>query len=197
MKYPVFRVITSLMIETEIEMKKELRLKDGSVMMIREVTTDDAAAVLEHLEAVSGETEFLTFGPGEFRLTEAEEKEIIENYLQKENYLYLVGIHDENIVATLVFSAGSRSRVRHSGEVSMAVRSGFQANGVGSLMMNMLIKWAYDTRIIKKINLRVRTDNHHAIRLYWKKGFTVEGTIHKEIVINGSYYDLHWMGLEL
>ena len=31
----------------------------------------DAAAMLEYLEAVSGESDFLTFGPGEFELTDA------------------------------------------------------------------------------------------------------------------------------
>ena len=51
--------------------------------------------------------------------------------------------------------------------------------------------------IVKKINLRVRSDNERAIQLYKHKGFIIEGTIRKEIILNGNYYDHHWMGLEL
>jgi RimJ/RimL family protein N-acetyltransferase len=50
---------------------------------------------------------------------------------------------------------------------------------------------------VKKINLRVRTDNQRAIRLYERKGFGIEGTSRKEILLDGSYFDHHWMGLEL
>jgi RimJ/RimL family protein N-acetyltransferase len=43
----------------------------------------------------------------------------------------------------------------------------------------------------------VRTDNERAIRLYEGKGFVYEGTMRKEFFVDGRYYDLHWMGLEL
>jgi RimJ/RimL family protein N-acetyltransferase len=45
--------------------------------------------------------------------------------------------------------------------------------------------------------LRVRTDNQRAILLYERKGFAKEGTIRKEILLDGKYFDHHWMGLEL
>jgi RimJ/RimL family protein N-acetyltransferase len=50
---------------------------------------------------------------------------------------------------------------------------------------------------VKKINLRVRTDNERAIVLYERNGFVIEGTIRKEIFLDGEYFDHHWMGLEL
>ncbi|MFH1927275.1 MAG: GNAT family protein [Chloroflexota bacterium] len=68
---------------------------------------------------------------------------------------------------------------------------------MGSLMLDTLIDWAKDTGIIKKINLRVRTDNQRAIQLYEGKGFVREGTIRMEMFLDGKYYDHHWMGLVL
>jgi RimJ/RimL family protein N-acetyltransferase len=61
----------------------------------------------------------------------------------------------------------------------------------------VVIEWAKSTHIIKKINCRVRTDNHTAIRLFKRKEFVNEGTIIKKIFLNGKYYDLLLMGLEL
>ena len=79
----------------------------------------------------------------------------------------------------------------------MSVRKSFWGLGIGSFMLDMLLDWARDTQIITKINLRVRTDNHRAILLYERKGFLIEGTISKELLVAGQYYDLHWMGLEV
>ena len=64
-------------------------------------------------------------------------------------------------------------------------------------MLDTLIDWARDTEIVKKINLRVRTDNQRAIALYERKGFIREGTIRKEVFLDSHYLDHHWMGLEL
>ena len=64
-------------------------------------------------------------------------------------------------------------------------------------MLDALIGWARRNGIVKKINLRVRTDNQRAIQLYERKGFENEGTIHKEMLLGNTYFDHHWMGLEL
>ena len=172
-------------------------LKNGRVLWIREVTVEDARALLDYVQAISGESDFLSFGPGEFELTEPEEVEFIRKCLAADNQLYILGLIDETIVATLTFSAGSRPRLRHSGEFGMSVRKQYWGLGIGSLMLDTLIDWARRSQIVKKINLRVRTDNQRAIRLYEGKGFVQEGTIRKAILLGGTYYDHYWMGLEL
>ncbi|NIS80655.1 MAG: GNAT family N-acetyltransferase [Anaerolineales bacterium] len=172
-------------------------LEDNRVLQIREAVVEDARAVLEYVEGVSSESDFLTFGPGEFELTEREEEEFLRKCLASDNQLFILGTIDDTIVATLNFSAGHRPRVRHSGEFGMSVRKQYWGLGIGSLMVDTFIDWARDTQIVKKINLRVRTDNHRAILLYERKGFVKEGTIHKEIFLDGKYFDHHWMGLEL
>jgi RimJ/RimL family protein N-acetyltransferase len=172
-------------------------LENGRALFIREVAVKDARALLDCVERISGESDFLSFGPGEFELTESEEEKFIRKCLASDNQLYILGSIDDTIVATLNFTRGRRPRVRHSGEFGMAVRKQYWGLGIGSLMLDTLIAWAQDTRIVKKINLRVRTDNQRAVRLYERKGFVIEGTIRKEILLDGSYFDHHWMGLEL
>lgn len=172
-------------------------LKNGHVFVIREATVNDARAVLDYVQDISGESDFLSFGPGEFEITEAEEEGVLRKYRDSDNHLYLVGLIDDTIVSTLIFSAGRRPRVRHSGELGMSVRKQYWGLGIGSLMLDTLIDWARGIRIVKKINLRVRTDNQRAIALYKRKGFAIEGTIRKEIFLHSKYFDHHWMGLEL
>jgi hypothetical protein len=53
---------------------REHRLKNGTVLVIREVAVDDARALLDYADAVSSESKFLTFGPGEFDFTEPKEQ---------------------------------------------------------------------------------------------------------------------------
>lgn len=185
-------------IETILAMEpRNYQLKNGHVLLIREAAVEDARAILDYLEGISGESDFLSFGPGEFELTETEEEDVLRKYRNSVNQLYLLGLIDNTIVATLSFSGGRRPRVRHSGEFGMSVRKRYWGLGIGSLMLDTLIDWARGTRIVKKINLRVRTDNHRAIALYKRKGFVIEGTIRREVCLDGKYFDHHWMGLEL
>jgi RimJ/RimL family protein N-acetyltransferase len=173
------------------------RLKNGQTLLIREATPGDAQAVLDHVHAISGETDFLSFGPGEFDIPLDREREILQGYHEADNQLYLVGLLENQTVSTLSFSGGHRPRVQHTGEFGFSVRKAYWGLGIGTLMLDALLDWARDTQIITKVNLRVRTDNVRAIALYLRKGFALEGTIRQAIRIDGTYYDHHWMGLEL
>jgi RimJ/RimL family protein N-acetyltransferase len=176
---------------------REFTLNGDRVLVVREAEPDDASAVLTYVEDVSGQSDFLSFGRGEFELTESEEQEFLRKFQASDNQLYILGIIDDTIVSTLNFSAGRRLRVRHTGEFGMSVQKQFWGRGIGSLMLDVLIGWAKQTHVVTKINLRVRTDNQRAIQLYERQGFVKEGTIQKELLLDGKYYDNYWMGLEL
>ncbi len=173
------------------------QLRDGRELLIREAAPEDAPAILEYIHAISGESDFLSFGPGEFELGEAEEEEALRRFRDTDNHLYLVGLVGDSIVSTLSFSAGHRPRLRHSGGFGMSVRKPYWSLGIGSCMLDTLLAWAKATQTITKIDLRVRVDNRRAIRLYESRGFVREGTLRKEILLDGQYYDLYFMGLEL
>ena len=172
-------------------------LKSGLSLLIREAEVEDARGLITHVNSVGGESDYLALGPGEFELTEHEEAEFLRACRASENQVYLLALIGNEIVGTLDFSAGRRSRVKHSGELGMSVRKAFWGLGVGSKLLDALLEWARQTRVIKKINLRVRADNHRAILLYEWKGFVREGTLRKEVFFNGTYHDLYWMGLVL
>ncbi len=169
----------------------------GRELLIREADVDDATSLLNYIAAIAGESDFLTFGPGEFVLSVDEEERILTRFRNADNQLYLVALIDGEIVGHLSFAAGARPRVRHTGAFSMSVRKRFWGMGIGSHLIDTLIDWAHSSCIIRKIDLYVRTDNERAIVLYQSKGFVIEGTITRAMLHNGTYYDHHAMGLEV
>ena len=175
---------------------KQHELADSRILEIREAKEDDARELLDFVEGISVESEYLALGPGDFELTEDQEREFIRSSLDADNCLFLVGTIDGRIVGTLGFTGGRRPRLRHCGEFGVSVRKAFWGLGVGSRLLDAFIAWARGSGVVKKINLRVRTDNHRAIALYEKKGFELEGTIRKEVVVDGKFHDHHSMGFE-
>ena len=69
--------------------------------------------------------------------------------------------------------------------------------GIGERLMRAVVGWARANPVVAKINLRVRVDNARAIRLYERVGFEVEGTIRRDLCIDGHYHDHLFMGLLL
>ena len=175
----------------------EYRTKNGDTIVIDEACSEDASGLVDYVEQISGESDFLGFGPGEFGITVEEEKGILEDYRSSENKLYLIARISDGIVGTMSFEAGSRPRMAHCGGIGMSVRQDHWRQGVGSALIDELVRRCHLAGIVKKINLRVRTDNERTIHLYKKKGFKVEGTITMDTCVNGFYYDHHLMGLQL
>ena len=101
---------------------RKYKLKIGGVLLIREVMVEDVRDVLNYVEDISSESDFLTFGRGEFELNEVEEEDFLRKYCDSDCQLYILGLIDDTVVGTLSFSAGRRPRVRHSGEFGMSVR---------------------------------------------------------------------------
>lgn len=172
-------------------------LRDGRRLTLREAEVEDASAVLNHLAAVATETDYLTFGKRELEITLEEEEDFIDSYLESSCELMLVALIDTRLVGVLTFAGSPRPRLRHTGELGLSVRKADWGQGVGGAMLDALVAWARATQVITKLNVRVRTDNDRALALHRKKGFAVEGTISRELLIGGAYFSQHLLGLEL
>jgi ribosomal protein S18 acetylase RimI-like enzyme len=78
----------------------------------------------------------------------------------------------------------------------MSVLKAYHGLGIGSFMMETLIKAAKDLGKMK-MELDVRVDNEAAIALYKKYGFVIEGTLSNAIYVDQKMVDLYVMGLHL
>jgi RimJ/RimL family protein N-acetyltransferase len=174
----------------------EYTLKNGQTVLIRHAQPEDAEESLAYVQLVSGESDNLTMGPGEHNQTLEQQIAFIERCSQVNNQVFFVARIDGEIAGMINFGGGSRPRNQHVGEFGLTVQNKYQGLGLGKLLLQSLIDWAYATEgVIRKINLLVRTDNAPAIALYEKLGFRHEATLTRDMIIGGQFVDAYAMGL--
>ena len=175
---------------------KPVMLKNGEVIMIREASKADAESLLAYLDTICAETDNLTFGPGEMSLTVEQEITFLEGMANKPGAIFLAALNEQDeLVGTIHFVAGTLPRTKHAGEFGMSVLKTHWGKGIGTALMDALLEWVREKKSIRKVNLKVRSDNRNAIRLYKKKGFAEEGRITREYLIHGEFHDILCMGL--
>ncbi|HKM42597.1 MAG TPA: GNAT family protein [Limnochordia bacterium] len=176
---------------------KEVQLHNGQKLIIRKATPDDASHIIAYIDQISRETDYLTFGPGEFGISVDQEIAFIESVQNSDNQLMICAFVDHAIVGQLTFMGGSRPRTRHTGELGVSVLKKDWRLGVGTELIKYSLNWAKETHIVRKVNLRVRSDNAGAIRLYESLGFVYEGKKTREFSVDGIFYDSIHMGIEI
>lgn len=177
-------------------MKKEKSINENK-LIIRKATKSDAKAIIEYIETVSGESDYLTFGEGEFSLTVEQQEGFIDKISNQKNALFIIAEVEGKIVGNLSFSGGTKPRILHTGEFGVSVLKEYWGQGIGTKLIKYLIDWAKKSGTIRKINLRVRSDNYSAIQVYKKLGFNEEGLLTREFFINNKFYDSIFMGLTI
>lgn len=165
-------------------------------LLIEKAHKDQAQDILDYLNAVAGESDYLTFGLNEFGLSLEEEQSIIKDCLDNDNSLMLIGFVDKKIISQLFVAVSSRPRLSHIGYLGLTVSKAYWRQAVGSQMLAEAINWAKKKQLVK-LQLQVRIDNVGAIHLYKKYGFVVEGSIKESLNIDGHYFDELLMGLNL
>ena len=65
-------------------------LRDGRTILLRHVEVSDAPKVIEFVQGFVYDEEFVPLSEGEFNPTLAEEEQILDNYINRSNSLFLV-----------------------------------------------------------------------------------------------------------
>ncbi len=177
--------------------KIEVALRNGRVATIREAELADAPTLLAYLNQVIAETDFLAMGQGDLDWPLEKERRFIEEHRSADNKLLIVAEVEGRIAGVSGFTGDDRRRLRHTGESGISVLRRHWGLGLGTALMGFVIEWAKSSGVVRKIGLRVRTDNERAIRLYERFGFIREGVFTRQFAIAGRFYDAYLMGLEI
>ena len=90
--------------------KKQWEDKNKNKIIIRKAIKKDGKALIDYINKVGGESDFLTFGFNEYGRTVKEEEIFIENTLKKDNAYFIVAEDNGKIVGNLNFLGGLRER---------------------------------------------------------------------------------------
>ena len=174
---------------------REVILKNGELLTLRRPTEDDAKAMIDYLNQVGGESDNLLFGKDEFHLTVEQEMGYIKKIRDDQNTLMVIGIINDSIVSIAQIGCHQRMRISHNSDIAVSVKKQYWRCGIGSAIMEELIRFANNHSIIKNIGLGVKASNDKAIKLYEKFGFVKVG-YHKDYFnVDGKYDDLILMDL--
>ena len=156
---------------------------------------EDAAALLEYLRIIGGETNNLSFGPEGVPLSvEAEQAWLRSQVGSTDNVQYLAKVNDE-IIGTVSLNRKPK-RMRHRGEFGISVKKAYWGGGVASALTEAVLAFAKENDFAQ-LNLEVRSDNTRAIRLYEKYGFRKLCTFPAFFRIDGQDVDFDLMSLDI
>jgi len=148
---------------------KELTLKDGTAVFIREVKVEDKEELFKlYSQCLSDESLCLRFFIcfSEHGLREYIEKAVKVDF---RNSVGIVAIYGNRIVGHAEYYALSKDRA----EVAFVVSDDFQEKGVGTAMLGVLAEIA-EKNGIKIFEANVRPDNHKMVKCFRDSGFPVK-----------------------
>lgn len=67
--------------------------------------------------------------------------------------------------------------------------------GYGTEATRLAVEYAFGDLDLRKVSLGVMVKNVAAIKTYQRLGFVTEGTKRQEVLLEGKFEDVHWMGL--
>lgn len=163
-------------------------------LFISEAEIEDASMIIDYLNQVGGESDNLTYGLNECFLNEFEEMEVIQDFIDQENSLFLCGFIDDELVSLLSIQGEQKERLKHIGHFAITVKKEYWNMGIASMMMEEALEMIKETSL-KILDLEVKEDNLSAINLYKKFNFQEIGRYPQMFNVNQKYYDALLMNL--
>lgn len=168
---------------------------NNSLFVIERARAEDAAALLNYLKIVGGETENLSFGAEGVPLDLETEQDYLRSQCEStDNVQYLAKVYGE-IIGTASLNRRS-NRMSHRGVFGISLKKAWWGCGVASALAEGVLAFARETGV-QQVNLEVRSDNKRAIALYERLGFRKLCTFPDFFNINGELIDFDFMILSL
>ena len=152
------------------------QLKDGREAILRSPREEDVESTLEYLVVSAGETDFILRYPEECGKYTAEgEKKLFEQKNASPDEAMIMCVVDGKVVGNCSISFFKSIKTRHRASIGIALISRFWNQGIGTKMMEELIRLAENREDIMQVELEFVEGNARARHLYEKMGFRITG----------------------
>ncbi|MBR6914991.1 MAG: GNAT family N-acetyltransferase [Clostridia bacterium] len=154
----------------------EFKMKDGRTASVRSPREDDAAGLLDYLYVTACETEFLMRYPEECgKYTIEGELRFIKNANSSDREAAALCLVEGEIVGLANVSWSGAIKTKHRASVAIALIREFWDQGIGTVLMEELIRIAEENEDLIQIELDFIEGNVRARALYEKLGFRIVG----------------------
>ncbi len=171
---------------------------DQTPYEIRTAGRRDAAAMWELSRALHhDEPEAGLLETAEWHVTLDHLADFVTEIARTDNGLCLVAALDHGAIGSLTLEGGRYSKTRHVAELGVIVHREWRRRGVGKELIGAAVEAARASAVIKKISLRLFSNNDAALRLYESLHFRLEGRRAAQIRLADRYVDEILMGLDV
>lgn len=150
--------------------EKTISLRDGRRAVLRSPTPSDAAEMLDFLKTASGETEFLLRYPEECFDDVKTEESFLDGIVTSGSQVMILCQIDGRIAGNCHLSYKPLWKLRHRGEVAIALLREYWGLGIGTLLFEEMTALAKEMGL-EQLELTYIEGNDRARGLYEKVGF--------------------------
>ena len=154
----------------------EYTMKDGRKALIRSPQDADIQGILDYLYVSAGETEFILRYPEECsRYTPEGEKALFDRMNASDSEAMLVCLVEGKVAGNCQIAWSKGIKTRHRASVAIALLREYWNQGIGTRMLQELIRIAEENEHILQLELDFVEGNTRARALYEKVGFRITG----------------------
>ncbi|MBR5547614.1 MAG: GNAT family N-acetyltransferase [Clostridia bacterium] len=153
-----------------------ITLKNGRQATFRSPRKEDAAELLNYLRQTAEETDFVLRYPDEITMTVEQEESFIERINQSTNNYMILCLVDGRHAGNCSMQFHDKRKVRHRGEVAIALVKEFWGMGIGTFMFEEMIRIAQEQGKTQ-LELGMVDGNERGLALYRKMGFREYGRL--------------------
>jgi RimJ/RimL family protein N-acetyltransferase len=161
-------------------------------MIIRQALPEDAVKFAELIHQVKTSSNYMLFNPGERKINPDARRKMLQAFQEKSNSAIFVCEDENQLVGYLMADGGFAEKNRHSAYLVVGIAPHYRGRGIGTMLFEELFNWAA-LQQIHRLELTVVSENHHALALYKKVGFEIEGTKRHSLKMNDEYVDEFYM----
>lgn len=169
---------------------------ENAEIVFRHALPGDAKKIVEYLKVVGNETDNLSFSGDSIVLNEIQEASFIAGLEEINNACMILALVGDQVIAIGSLEGQRQARFAHRASLGVSVRKSFWHLGIGTMMVDELIEYAYNHQL-EVLDLEVITTNKRAISLYESFGFVTIGEYGNYSKVANKHLDAYIMTLDL